>query len=391
MLTFLAKRFIKNYENTGDREVRAAYGTLSSVVGILANLLLVAIKMAAGVLSGSVSVVADALNNLSDAGSSGISFLSFKISAKPADRDHPYGHARMEYVTSMLVSMIILFLGFELFKTSLSSLADPAVQTTVSFVTAGALALAILGKILLALFYFSAAKKIDSDVMRAAGTDSLSDVLSSAAVLLGILVQIFFPNGPFTPYVDGAGGILVSVLIFLAGLKILNETKNHILGEAPDKEPVERLCAIVRTYPECLGIHDLTVHQYGPGVMIASLHVEVDGSRNMFDIHDAIDNMENEVERETGILCTIHTDPVAVDEDTTSVRDQMAEKLREIDPRLSLHDFRMVRGITHSNLVFDVAQPFECTLSPDELRQSVGAKAREIDERYCVVIHIDRS
>ncbi len=391
MLTFLAKHFIRNHENTGDRTVRAAYGTLASIVGILVNLLLVGVKMLAGILSGSVSVIADALNNLSDAGSSGISLLSFRISAKPADRDHPYGHARMEYVTSMIVSFFILIIGFQLFKSSLESLASPAVQTAVSLLTAGALLFAILCKLLLALFYFSAAKRIQSDVMRAAATDSLSDTLSSGAVLLGILVQLFFPNGPFTPYVDGTCGILVSVLILLAGLKILNETKNHILGETPDKEPVEKMTAIVRAFPECLGIHDLAVHQYGPGVMIASLHVEVDGSCNMFDIHDAIDNMEKAVESETGILCTIHTDPVAVDEDTTHVRLAMAEKLLEIDPRLSLHDFRMVKGKTHSNLVFDVAQPFECTLSPEELRLLVGEKAKELDERYCTVIHIDRS
>ncbi len=391
MVDFLAKRFIKNYKEVENREVRAAYGTLGSVVGVLANIVLVAIKMLIGLLSGSVSVMADALNNLSDAGGSVISFISFKISAKPADRDHPYGHARMEYVTSMIVSFLVLIIGFQLLKSSIESLLDPSGTTSVSVLTLVILGVAIVGKLLLGLFYFSLSKKIRSDVMRASGVDSFSDMLSTAAVLFGVAVQFFFPSFFLTPYVDGAVGLLVSVLILFAGLKILNETKNHILGEAPDPALLDAIREVVSSFPETLGIHDLVVHQYGPGATVASLHVEVDGTKNMFDIHDAIDNMERAIEEELSVICTIHTDPISTDEDTTGIRRRMEEKLSEIDPRLTLHDFRMVRGSTHSNLIFDVSVPFEVKLSSEAIRDAVAEKAKELSDGFYTVIHIDRT
>lgn len=391
MVELFSKWFVKDHEKTEDKTVRAAYGRMTAVVGIILNLFLVGVKMLAGLLSGSVSILADAVNNLSDAGSSLISFVCFKISAKPADRDHPYGHARIEYVTSMIVSMLILVIGVELLKTSIESLISPKPESGVSLLTVGILAVAILAKLWLGFFNLRVGKKIQSEVMRATATDSLSDALSTGAVLLGVGTQLLFPYWVLTPYVDGIMGSVVSVLILIAGFRILNDTKNSILGVAPAEAEKEAILSIVKKYPETLGVHDLIVHQYGPGNTIASLHVEVDGTRNMFDIHDAIDNMEQEIQKTLGVLCTIHTDPVAVDEDTTAIRQKVAEKMQEINPQFSIHDFRMVKGITHSNLIFDLTVPFECRMTAEEIRATAAEKVREIDKTFAVVLHIDRA
>ncbi len=385
MTGLLCKLFIKNSKEVKDPAVRRAYGTLGSTVGILANLLLSVIKLIAGTVSGSISVTADGVNNLSDAGSQVISLISFKISSKPADRDHPFGHARMEYVASMVVSFLILLVGFELFKESVTQILTP---TPVDFSTPVLiiLALSVAVKLWLCLFNRKLAKTINSSVMRATSADSLSDAAATAAVLLsGIVSRVW---GIRT---DAYMGILVAILILVAGIRILNETKNSILGSAPDPEVVEGIVAAVKEYPEILGIHDMVVHNYGPGNTIASFHAEVDGSANVFHTHDVIDTVEKRLWMEMGIRSTVHMDPIVTDdEEVNALRAAVLHTVRLVDSRLTIHDFRFVKGHTHSNLIFDVVAPFELAMSDEDLKHAISLKISDLDPNYFTVITVDR-
>lgn len=385
MSHLLCQLFIKDHTNVTDPTVRRKHGTLVSTVGIICNLLLCAGKLIAGVLTGAVSITADAINNLSDAGSQIISFISFKLSAKPADRDHPFGHARIEYVASMAISFLILMIGFELIKTSVGKIINPE-KTVFSTVSAVILAVSIVVKVWLFLFNRRIAKKIDSGVMRATAADSISDAAATGAVLVSSLILRFFDVD-----VDAYMGIAVAALILVAGIKVLGEAKNLIIGEAPDADVVQSIRAIVGQYPEALGIHDLVVHNYGAGAIIASLHVEVDGSADVFKTHDAIDNMEKQLSNELGIRTTIHMDPIVTgDEEVASTRAWVLETVQSIDPSWDIHDFRFVRGETHTNLIFDLVVPFECKLSPREITDRVEQTIRSIDQHYFTVITVDR-
>ena len=366
-------------------DARQRIGTWASIVGIITNVLLFAGKFLMGTLVGSISMRADGINNLSDAGSSVISLISFKISSKPADRKHPYGHARIEYVASMIVSFLILHIGLDFLMESIDKLLHPT-STEFSIVSIVVLGVSVLIKLALALFNSSLGKKIDSDVMKATAADSLSDALATTAVLISMLVMRF--AGFDT---DAYMGIIVAAIILVAGIKILAETKDHILGTAPDAEIIEAVHGIIRRYPEALGIHDMRVHNYGPGRTVASFHVEVDGSGDIFALHDAIDNMEKQVAEELSIECTIHLDPIVTDDErVSSLRDAAKRKVQEIDERLNIHDFRFVEGHTHTNLIFDVVAPFELKMSDEELVCAVGTKIKEISPDYFTVIAVDR-
>lgn len=387
MSELLCRLFIKNHKNVSDPTVRRQHGTLVSTVGILLNLLLCAGKMLAGVLSGAVSITADALNNLSDAGAQIISLISFKLSAKPADRDHPFGHARIEYVASMAVSFLIILIGFELLKTSVSKLFHPTESTVFSLISAIILAVSIVVKVWLYLFNRRIAKKIDSGVMRATAADSLSDAGATAAVLLSTLVLNFFQID-----VDAYVGIAVSILILVAGIKVLNEAKNLIIGEAPDDDVIQSIKQIVGEYPEALGIHDLVVHNYGVGAVIVSLHIEVDGSVDIFATHDVIDNIEKRLNDELGFRATIHMDPIVTgDDEINAIRAQVLSAVKELDPAFEIHDFRFVRGNTHTNLIFDLVIPFECRMKEQELLALVDQKMKSVDPKYCTVITVDKA
>ena len=389
MTEFLVRRFVKNHENTKDPQVRRQYGMLSSITGIILNLLLFLSKFLVGSLFGSVSIVADAVNNLSDAGSQIISMISFRISAKPADREHPFGHARIEYVASMIVSFLILLIGLELLRESLRKIFSPELPER-SWITVGVLLISILVKLWLCIFNRVLAKRIDSAVMRATAADSLSDVLSTSAVLLTTLLLLLFPA--LTVNLDAYMGVIVAILILVAGIRILNDTKNSILGEAPSEDTVRMIHDLVAEYPDALGIHDLTVHNYGPGHTIAALHIEVDGSRDIFLSHDMIDTIEQRLRRECGIDATIHMDPIVTDDrEVNALRERVSEIVREIDPAVRIHDFRFVRGITHSNLIFDVAVPFELSLSEEEIKERVSDLVSRIDPAYFSVITVDRA
>ena len=385
MTSLLVRLFIRNRDDVSSPNVRRAYGTMVSIVGILANVLLSVLKLIAGALTGAISVTADALNNLSDAGSQVVSLVSFKISAKPADRHHPFGHARMEYVASMIVSFLVLTVGVELLKQSVGKLIAPA-PTVFSTVSTVILAVSIVVKVWLFLFNRRIAKHLDSSVMRATAADSLSDAAATAAVLVSMLIARF--TGFET---DAYMGIIVSVVILIAGLKILNETKNSILGGQADPAVVEGICQLCGEYPEVLGIHDMIVHNYGPGNTIASLHVEVDGAADVFVTHDVIDTIEKRLYDELFVHATIHMDPIVTDDErVTALRETTLAVVRSIDERLNIHDFRFVEGKTHSNLIFDVSVPFELKMSDDALKREIASRISRFEPTYFVVVTVDR-
>ena len=368
---------------------RERYGTLSAVIGIGVNLLLFAGKLAAGILSGSVSVRADAVNNLSDAGSSVISLVSFKISAKPADRDHPFGHARIEYVASLIVSVLILLIGVELVKGSVQKLLAPEAPEF-RVLTVVILGVSILLKLCLALFNYRLGKKIASKVLRATAVDSLSDVAATAAVLIATVIAPFLPERAGA-ILDPVMGLLVAVLIFVAGIRVLLDTKNSILGERPDPAIVDTITSVMNEYPDVLGVHDLVIHSYGAGHILASVHAEVDGKKDIFASHDTVDLIERRLRAEYGISCSIHLDPIVVDDaDTNEWRERLAALAAGLDPRLKIHDFRMVPGTTHTNLIFDLTVPFELRLSDSEIKAKMADAIAAEAPNYFAVITVDR-
>ena len=374
--------FGKN-KNLNDPDLRRRYGMLSGWIGIFLNLLLSFGKLTVGILFSSISVIADALNNLSDAGSSLISVISFRISAKPPDKKHPFGHARIEYVASMIVSFLILLVSYELLVESVNKIRFGGEQVF-SAVTLWVLGAAVLVKVMLGIFNRF---RIDSEILKATAFDSFSDALSSLAVLICLVISRISGVD-----LDGYVGVCVSIVIAVAGVKVLNDTKNSILGESPKAEQIEKIRAIVAEYPDVLGIHDLVVHQYGPSFAMVSLHAEVDGNRNFFEMHDTIDLVEQRLNREMHVIATIHMDPIVVDdEQTLLLREQVVQVVRSIDPSLNIHDFRFVDGVSHINLIFDLEASFDIPMTDDALCDRVRSKVSELDQKYKCVISVDRS
>lgn len=388
MTELLSRIFVKNHTKTSDPHVRRAYGTLASITGIVLNLLLFIAKFLVGTLFGSVSITGDAINNLSDAGSQIISLISFRISAKPADREHPFGHARIEYVASMIVSFLVLLIGFELLRESIAKIITPEPPER-SWIAVAVLLGSIAVKLWLALFNRTLGKRINSAVMRATAADCLSDAISTSAVLISTACLLLFPS--LTLNLDAYMGVIVAILIMVAGVRILNETKNSILGEAPSDEVVRQITELVESTPGALGIHDLTVHSYGPGHILAALHVEVDGKVDVFQSHDMIDNIERTLRRDYGIEATIHMDPIVTDDvEISALREQTVAVTRELDPTWRIHDFRFVTGATHSNLIFDVVVPFECKLTDAEIRRVIADRISRLDPTFFTVVTVDR-
>ena len=384
----LCKLFVKDRENVRSPEVRRAYGTLASIVGIIVNLVLAAGKILVGVLFGAISIAGDGINNLSDAGSQIISLISFKMAAKPADRDHPFGHARIEYVASMIVSFFVMLVGWNLFRESLEKILDDGIVTDDSniWLMVGVLAVAILFKLWLVLFNRRIAKKIDSSVMKATAADSLSDACASPAVLVAMLILKYTGID-----IDGYMGIAVAIVIFIAGIKILNDTKNSILGEAPSEDVVKGIEAIVAEFPDALGIHDMVVHSYGPNKFVANLHIEVDGSKDIFESHDMIDLIEKRLNTDLGILSNIHMDPIVVDdEENDAMKAFVLECVKSVDERLNIHDFRFVKGKTHTNLLFDISVPFEIKTSNNDVIAAVQDKVSKSRPNHFIVVNVDR-
>ena len=372
-----------------EAEERQKYGALSGIIGIAANLVLSMLKLMIGLLTASVAIMADAMNNLSDAGSSIVSLVSFKLSAKPADRDHPFGHARIEYVASMVVSFLILLVGFEMLKDSIGvifgfSEANTPTFTLISLIILGS---SVLVKLSLAIFYHRIGKKINSSVILASAADSFFDSISTLAVLTSSIVIKYTGIA----IIDSIVGLLVSFLILMAGIRTLNETKNSILGEAPVKETVDSILKIIAEYPEIIGTHDLLVHNYGPGHYIASIHAEVDGKDDIYVLHDVIDNVEKRIACDLGIICTIHLDPITTDdEQVNELRELVSNVVKEINPKIGMHDFRVVIGVTHTNLIFDLEIPFEMNYTNENLTNHIELEIKKTKPECFCVITIDR-
>ena len=382
MISILAKYFIK----PDAEDPRKAYGILCGLVGILLNLLLFAGKFFAGWLSGSIAITADAFNNLSDAGSSLVTLLGFQLAGQKPDPHHPFGHGRMEYLSGLAVAMFILFMGFELGKSSLSKILHPQSVDSSPLVIA-ILCVSIAVKLYMAFYNRSIGKKIDSAAMEATAADSLSDSLATAAVLLATLVAHF--TGLL---IDGWCGLLVAVFILWSGFNAAKDTINPLLGTPPTKERVESIEALVLSYPDVLGIHDLLVHDYGPGRRMVSLHAEVDAGGDILFLHDEIDNIERHLQSELHCQAVIHMDPVVTDDkEVFDVKQSVTKLVHAIDPAITLHDFRMVTGPTHTNVIFDVVVPFSYPLSDEALVQAIREKVQTLDGNYFAVVTVDKS
>ena len=385
MVQLLARYFIKNYEQTESPSVRQSYGVLCGSVGIGFNILLFIGKFLAGLISNSIAITADAFNNLSDAGSSLITLIGFKMAGQKPDTEHPFGHGRIEYLTGLLVSLLILLMGVELIKSSVSKILHPE-ATECTPVVAGILIVSILVKLYMYLYNRSTGRKIDSAAMMATAADSLSDMLSTSVVLIATLI------GKFTGLqIDGWCGLLVGIFILYAGFSAAKDTISPLLGQPPQKEFVEKIESIVQSYPQVLGIHDLIVHDYGPGRVMISLHAEVPASGDMLHLHDTIGNIERQLHRELHCDAVIHMDPVMNDdEETQELKKQVTCCLHELDKSLNLHDFRIVKGPTHTNIIFDILVPFKFQLSDAEISRFMEEKIHSISASYYAVINIDK-
>ncbi len=386
MKNWIIKTFVKNADDVKNNEVRERYGSVAGAVGIISNLVLCTFKILAGVIFGSISILADGINNLSDASASLITLLGFKLAAKKPDKDHPYGHGRTEYLTGLAISVMILLIGFELLKTSITKTIHPE-DIEFSWLSVAVLAGAVLIKLWQASFNKSIGKLIDSDALIATAADSRNDVISTSAVLIATLVSGFTDLK-----LDGPMGIVVALFILWSGYGLIKETISPILGQPPDAETVKELSDIITAHEDVIGIHDLLVHDYGPGRLFASVHAEVDGSRDVFEIHDDIDNIEVEVLEKMGILLTIHMDPVVVgDPLVEKVKEQIGSVTSGIDGIINFHDVRVVQGPTHINVVFDVVRADTCPYDNAALKDVINKKMKEIDPKYNAVVTVDNS
>lgn len=382
MITCLAKFWIR--ESDSEEKKRRVYGTLGAVVGIFLNICLFTGKYLAGFLSGSIAIMADAFNNLSDAGSSFISLIGFVFSGKKPDLDHPFGHGRIEYLAGLGVSFLILLMGVELAKNSVQKILHP-VSVQISTLSIAVLSASILVKLYMAYYNHAIGKKIKSATMAATATDSLSDAAATTVVLLAMLfLSVTGIN------IDGYCGILVAVFILAAGIGAAKETVSPLLGQAPDPEFVKEIKELVMQHEEVLGIHDMAVHDYGPGRVMVSLHAEVAGDGNIYELHDLIDRIERELKEKLHCETVIHMDPIDVgNEKTVEMKEEMVKLVKAIDERLTIHDFRMVTGTTHHNMIFDVVIPADFKLSQEELKDIIQKKVWEKWPDYYVVIDVD--
>lgn len=379
MFEFLINLFTKDNKN------RESIGKTAGVFGIICNVILCAIKMAAGLIFGSVAVVADAFNNLSDALTSVITVVSFKLSGKPADEDHPYGHERIEYVVTLILAFLIIFIGYELIKTSFGRIVNPS-ESEFGLLMAAVLVISITGKLFMNRMYSAYANMADSAVLKATAQDSLNDAISTGAVLVCLVISHFIKVE-----LDGYVGICVSLFIIWSGISLIKEALNPILGTAPDTEFICKLEKKILSYDGVIGIHDLIVHSYGPSKTFASVHAEVDAKGDILESHDMIDNIEREASGEFGIELVIHMDPIVTDDEATNeARGKVKDIVENIGTSLSMHDFRMVPGSTHTNLIFDVAVPYNFELSQKELLSKIQSGVTEkIGNSYFCVVNFD--
>ena len=387
MINFFAKHWIPDYREYQDCHVRQRYGILCGIVGICLNIFLFGGKLFVGWLSNSIAIMADAFNNLSDAGSSLITVIGFKLADKKPDISHPFGHGRIEYIAGLAVSALIVVMGVQLLKSSIEKIISPAYTDDGYFVlTVCILVFSILLKVYMAFYNLKTGKLINSEAMKATATDSLSDTIATFVVLISSVISHYSCVN-----IDGYAGVIVALFIISAGIGAAKDTINPLLGQTPDPEIVKEIRDVVLSHKEVCGIHDMVVHDYGPGRFMVSLHAEVPGDRNIFEIHDVIDGIENEIFEKYHCEATIHMDPIDVNNPIVNeVKKKTAELVKSIDEGITIHDFRMVPGSTHTNCIFDAVIPFECKKSDDEIKDSINNKIKEIDPSYIAVVRIDR-
>ena len=388
MTELLVKLFIKNSEDVNDSAVRLKYGTLGGAVGIVCNLFLCALKITIGIITASISIVADGLNNLSDMGSSIITMIGFKMAGKPADSDHPFGHGRMEYMSAFIVSVLILLVGTELFKSSVSALVSGESAPAYSVWAIIILAVSVLVKLWMCLFNRRLGKKIGSEALLATAQDSLNDMVTTSVILISVGVSMLVTL-PFN--LDAVMGVLVSLFILYSGLVSAKDTLNEILGTPPDKKLIEEIENTILSFKEFKGIHDLIVHNYGPGRQFASVHVEVPQDSDIVKCHEQIDLCEKLIDEKLNISLVIHMDPIDVNNEAVSkAKEGIINAVKEIDENMSVHDFRMTpAGETRTNLIFDVVVPSSVKISHEELNEIISEKAKKINPTYCCVITFD--
>ncbi len=384
MTDFLIKRFVKNPEQVKENEVRENYAMLSTTTGIVVNLVLSIGKIIIGILSNSMSILSDGLNNITDAGSSVVTMIGFKMSQKKMDQDHPWGHGRMEYIAAFIVDLLIILVGIELFQSSIDKIIHP-LTPNISEIAIVILVIAILAKLWLFVFYRKIAKKIDSSAIQATAYDSISDTVSTSVVLISTLVT------KFTGYnIDGYVSILVAGFILFTGFKAVKEIVDLLLGTKPDPEFIQEIEEFTKNYPEIIGIHDIMVHDYGPGRKILSFHAEVPANSNIEKAHDVIDQLESDLYKKFSVITTIHMDPIAIHDEEINQMREIAEKIvKEISPEASIHDFRITNGGERVNMIFDLLLPFELEKQAEEIEKKIKERIHQENEKYYAVIKVE--
>lgn len=386
MINLLSKLFIKDYKNYENSTVRGKYGLLCSVWGIILNIFLFAAKMIAGMLANSVSVLADAFNNLSDAGSSLVTLFGFKAASKKADSDHPFGHGRYEYIAGLVVSVLIVVMGVEFIKTSVQKILSGENDTHFTLLTGGILLASILVKVYVCVFNKSIGKKISSPALLATGTDALSDCIATFAIIISAIIS------DVTSFAaDGWCGLVVSFMIIVAGINAARETINPLLGQPPSKEFVDKVSSLLLSHEEIVGIHDLVVHDYAPGHIMISVHAEISDKSDIIEAHELIDNVEREISQKLDCEAVIHMDPISTDDERVNeVKKKVCEVLLAIHEDVTIHDFRMVDGNTLTNLIFDIVVPFDVKMDSDEIKREADRLVKTIDKKYNAVVDVDR-
>jgi len=384
LINLLIKKFVRNYEDIKNPIVRESYGKFSSILGIICNVLLCTSKILVGLIFNSVSITADGINNLSDAGSSVITLIGFKLASKPADKDHPFGHARIEYIAGLIVSFIILLLGVELIKTSFAKIISPE-PLDFSIIMVVVLILSILVKLFMYFANINLSKRITSATIKATAKDSLNDVIATSAVLASVIISKLT-----NLQLDGYIGMLVAVFIIFSGIEILKEILNPLLGEPPSKDLVNTVVKKIMSYDGVINIHDLVIHNYGANKYFATVHVEVSYKEDILESHDMIDNIERDFLSDMGINLVVHLDPVVTDdEETNNIKKEVLAIIKNLGDDYSMHDFRIVKGSTHTNIIFDVVAPTECKIQSKELIYNISKEIKKLNETYYPIIVID--
>ena len=385
LIRYLVKIFIKDYENVQDANVRQSYGMLGGAVGIACNIFLFFAKLIAGVMSGAISIMADAFNNLSDAGSSVVTLIGFKMAGKPADKEHPFGHGRMEYLAGLFISTAIILVGWQLGVSSIDKIRHPQ-ELSYNMTSVGILILSILVKLWMASYNRFLGNRIQSATMKATATDSLSDCIATSAVLLSMGI------GYFTHWnADGFAGLIVSLFIFMAGINSMKDTIQPLLGQAPDPKFVQEIEEIVMSHKEIIGIHDMIVHDYGPARIMVSLHAEIPYDMDIMKAHDIIDDIEMDIKKEFHCDITIHMDPVVLDDEATNeTKKQVLSIIKSVDEELTMHDFRMTAGPLRTNLIFDVVVPYDCEKNIGEIKREIGEQVAQMDGNFYARVQIDK-